>query len=679
MVKKFFIIFKIATLLCVLNSQSLSADNLNFNEDIEEAVEAYNNGNFYKAIKAYKMVADSNNLQGYLNLAVIFKDLGYYEMAIKILEKAKVKFPQDLKILTLLGRIYFLSHRIDKAIDILNKILEIEPDDLEANINLGLCYAEKGLDSEAERYYQKAILLNRDSIVAHISLADLYLRKGKIQEASEEYRKVSLIDTSILNAQKILAELLFKLGNLEDSLRLYQKIILYQPHDRLIKTRIAQIHNRLGKEFFEKERQRVTLQRKRKKVFVKPFGEISGIPLLRIGLMQRVSSVEFKCSSPFEVRRKSGHSEVFNGLKDEIYLISKSADNKIVISSKRQQKYIDNDSILIKPKEPEGTITIFNITLGEDNFWARKDDRSYRGVIEIKLDRWGIKVINIVSLEEYLYSVVPSEMPYKWPKEALKAQSIVARTVAMKKLGRHKKEGFDLCAQVHCQVYSGVEQETETTNKIVDETRGIIMVYDNKPIDALYSSNCGGHTQDNIFGSNKEIPYLKGRSDLLGEEELVFPLSPLQLEFWFKQPPQAILCRDGTNFRWIRIYSYQEIKEILDKIADFGQIQKIVITRRNRSGHVTQLKIVGSNTTYVLEKELNIRTALGNLRSSMFKVEIKKDAEGKPLQFIFYGGGFGHGVGMCQSGAKALANLGKNYKEILNHYFGKEIEFIKLY
>jgi SpoIID/LytB domain protein len=322
-----------------------------------------------------------------------------------------------------------------------------------------------------------------------------------------------------------------------------------------------------------------------------------------------------------------------------------------------------------------------------------QSDRSYRGTIEINAAKNGLTLINIVNLEEYLYSVLPSEMPANWPKEAQKAQAIAGRSEAMKKLGRHKDDGFDFCAEVHCQAYSGVEQETDQTNRAVDETRGLIIVYKNEPIDALYSSNCGGHTQDNIFGNSKEIPYLKGRPDILDEKGSNFPLPPLEFEYWLTQPPQGILCDTSeysprsctqgrgsrnSSFRWVRIYNYDEIKEMLAKFTDFGQIQKIIVTKRNKSGHVTEVKIIGSNTAYILEKELNIRSALGNLRSSMFKVETKNDYNGKPEQFIFYGGGFGHGVGMCQSGAYGLANLGKNYKEILNHYFGA-IEFKKVY
>lgn len=662
------------------------------NKNSSEGAIFYNNAKFLKAIKQFKTLADQGDIKGYLNLAVIFKDLGNYDKAVEILNKAKQKFGSDLRVLSFLARLYYLNHQIEEAIEILKRILEIRPQDLEANINLGLCYAEKGNDSEAEKYSQTAVSLSKNNIIARISLTDIYQRKEKIQEAIEEYKKVSIIDASILNVQNILGDLLFRSGNLEESLKIYRKILLREPQNILIQTRVKEINDRLGEEYLKKERQRLTFLREQKKVLIKPFPPAKDIPLVRVGLLKGQGSIEIKCLSPFEIKTKSRQIKVSTGLEDKIYLISKGVNNKIVIRGPKKENIIIDEPILIKPTRPEATITIFNVVLGKDNFWMSQNDRSYRGTIEVSVDKDGIKVINIINLEEYLYGVLPSEMPVNWPKEALKAQSIAARSEAVKKLARHKEDGYDFCAEVHCQVYRGVEQETTQTNGVVDETRGIIMVYQDKPIDALYSSNCGGHTQGNIFGSGEDLYYLQARLDSLENKNLNFPLSPLDLEYWLKTSPEGILCNTiesaqpytqgldlgNSSFRWIRLYSYEEIKEMLNRITDFGEIKKIIISQRNKSAHITQLKIIGSNTTYILKRELNIRKALGNLRSSMFKIEIKKDSNGKPKQFIFYGGGFGHGVGMCQFGAYGMAVLGKNYKEILRHYY-QGIDFKKIY
>ena len=114
------------------------------------------------------------------------------------------------------------------------------------------------------------------------------------------------------------------------------------------------------------------------------------------------------------------------------------------------------------------------------------------------------------------------------------------------------------------------------------------------------------------------------------------------------------------------------------RLGDVGRVSKIVIIKRNPSGHIAALKLIGSRSSYLIEKELNIRKSFGDLRSSMFKVEARYDRDQNPLQFVFYGGGWGHGVGMCQAGACGLANRGKTYKDILEHYF-KAAEIKKMY
>jgi len=680
--KRNLIVFITAISSCALASPEINTSHLNLEREIQEAAVVYNNAKFSQAIKSYKKMADSS-IEGYLNLAVIFKDLGHYDQAIKILNKAQALFDGEPRVLLLIGRLYYLNHQTDEAIAILKHILEIKPDDLDTHINLGLCYEDKGDDAEAQKYLEKVTSLDKNNVIARISLANLYYRKERLQEAANEYKAVSLIDASILSIQKLLGEISFRIGNLDESLKVYRKIRLVDPTDKLAAQRIDEISARLGKEYFEKERERQALQRKQKIVLVKPSPFVKKITFVRVGLINKENSFEFKCSTPFEAKTKSGQISVLSGLEGQNYSISRNPDGKIVISNQNKENVIVDEPILIKPLKPQGTITLLNVKFGKGNFWAGSSDRSYRGVIEINASQEGINAVNIVNLEEYLYSVLPSEMPANWPKEALKAQAVAARSEAINKLGRHKNEGFDFCSEVHCQVYTGVEQETEATTKAVDETRGLIMVYKGSPIDAIYSSNCGGHTQDNIFGKDQDISYLKGRLDTLENKSLNMPLSPLELEYWLKQPPKGILCDNSeysknSSFRWVRIYSAEEINEMLNKISDFGEIKKIIVFRRNSSGHVSALKITGTNSTSVLEKELSIRNALGNLRSSMFKLETKYSPNGKPQQFIFYGGGFGHGVGMCQSGAYGLANLGKDYKEILSYYY-QGIEFKKRY
>lgn len=650
-------------------------------QNFSKLASLYNKGEFSKAIKGYKQLADEGEIVGYLNLAAIFKDLGDYPRAIYVLKKARGKFVDDMRILSLMGRVYYLNGQTEQAIVAMNKVLELKPEDADAFITLGLCYEDKGDDSAAQQYFNQAISLDKNNFIARFSLVDLYYRNNRLSEALDEYKAASFIDASIVSVQKMLGEIFFRLGSIEEAYRRYQRLSLIVPQDKLVAQRLNEISLQLGKEFFEKEKEKKALLRKEKSVLVKPLPKIKNVVTVRVGILQNQNSLEFKCSTSFVVKTKDGKLIVLNGLANKNYLIVKNADGRLVISEEQNVNIIVVDeAILINPSNPQGAITIFNVQSGMNNFWSNQEDRSYRGTIEVTS---GINVVNILNLEEYLYGVVPSEMPASWPKEVLKAQAVAARSEAFKKLDRHKDEGFDFCAEVHCQSYKGIEQETQRTNEAVDETRGEVMLYRGMPVDAVYSSNCGGHTQSNIFGNAQNIPYLISRADSLSNTSLSFPLSPLEIEYWLKDPPKGILCDtledfNASNFRWVRIYSPQELNELLNKIADFGEITKIIVLKRQTSGHTSAIKVVGINTSQILEKELNIRQALGNLRSSMFKVEIQYGPDRKPKTFIFYGGGWGHGVGMCQSGAYGMAKQGRNNKDILRHYF-EGIEFKKIY
>jgi SpoIID/LytB domain protein len=649
-----------------------------------ETASKYNNALFFKAIREYKRIADNGNIEGYLNLAVIFKDLGYYEKAIFLLQKALRKYNEDLRALSFLGRMYYLNNQIDESISVLHKIMEIKPDDVDANITLGLCYKEKKEDAQAQKYFQKVISLDKNDMVARLSLADLYYSRQRLPEAIVEYKAAGVIDASIISIQKILGEIFLKMGNLQEALKIYQKIRLIEPASKVAEERVKDISLKIGAAYFQKEKEKMQLQRAGRVILVKPFSAVKNISLVRVGLIIGQDSAEFICSTPFEVKTKSGQMSVLAGSKNLKYRISRNMEGGIVISSQEGGNVIVDETVIAVPLSKEGTVTLCNVKLNKESFWPSQQDRSYRGAMEICADEKGIRVINILNLEEYLYSVVPSEMPARWPKEALKAQAVAARTESIANLGRHKKEGFDFCPEVHCCSYTGVERETEWSNQVVDETRGLAMLSEGKPVDALYSSNCGGHTQGNIFGDEETIPYLKSRVETNDEnDELGFPLSPLQLEYWIKKPDKGLLCdlseySKDSGFRWVRIYTAGELNDMLGSLADFGRVIKIIVLKRRESGHVSAIKIIGTRASYVVEKELAIRKALGNLRSSMFKVEIKYAADKFPEAFIFYGGGWGHGVGLCQTGAYGLASQGKNFKEILNHYFQK-IDFKKMY
>ncbi|MCX7661213.1 MAG: tetratricopeptide repeat protein, partial [Candidatus Omnitrophica bacterium] len=416
-----FLIKILKTILTIFLFLGISLARISYDEASDLYTKAnifYSCGEFNKAIEIYQKLIQNDNLSAYLNLAIILKDLTRYSEAIELLKSIYEKFKDRRSLLILLGRLYYLNDQIDLAINAFKKILKLNPYDWEANLNLGLCFSEKKLFLEAEKYYKISLSI-KENIIAHIELAKIFEQQGKFREAIQEYKEANKLDPSLLNIQKKIAELLFKTDELEEALRLYRRIQLGDPEDKTVQERISQISYRLGKEYFEREREKLSLLKRKKRVRVEPYSNPLGVPEIRVGLAQEINSFEFKCSGNFVIQDKYSKFNVFMGLEDRIYKISKEDNRCVVISG--PDKNIIEAPFLIVPQKPQAVITIFNLSFGKANFWATQEARSFRGTMEVELAQKGLTLINILNLEEYLYSVVPSEMPPNWPLQALKA------------------------------------------------------------------------------------------------------------------------------------------------------------------------------------------------------------------------------------------------------------------
>ncbi len=241
-------------------------------------------------------------------------------------------------------------------------------------------------------------------------------------------------------------------------------------------------------------------------------------------------------------------------------------------------------------------------------------------------------VINYLDLEDYLLSVVPSEMPSLWPLEALKAQAIAARSYALANLGKHGSAGYDLKDNTEDQVYLGVKSEADSTNEAVNSTKGLVMKYNGKPICAYFHSCSGGSTEraENVWHS--AVPYLKAVIDFDQEAPL---------------------------YNWTKNYSILQTESGLPK--DIGQVFSITILAKASSGRATYILVNGSNGSRIISGEAARKYF--NLPSTNFNVTPSETA------YIFAGKGFGHGLGLSQWGAKSLARYGYNAAQILCYYY----------
>ena len=270
------------------------------------------------------------------------------------------------------------------------------------------------------------------------------------------------------------------------------------------------------------------------------------------------------------------------------------------------------------------------------------DGRRYRGALELRHKSGGLTAVNIVPVDDYLRSVVPEEMPTDWPAEALKAQSVAARSFSLASRGRHASEGYDLCTTTHCQLYTGTAAEKTASTAAVRATRGEVLTYGGKPIEALFHTDSGGMTEnsEDVWGSH--VPYLRAVRDA---QTKTLP--------WTKTITRADLERKLAA----KGHNIGKLRSIALSPLAIGRAAK----DRTASGRVKTMTVKGTKGTATLSGT-TWRSLLG-LKSTLFDAKLTKDA------VTFTGYGSGHGLGISQWGAKRLAETGKSYADILHHYY----------
>lgn len=335
----------------------------------------------------------------------------------------------------------------------------------------------------------------------------------------------------------------------------------------------------------------------------------------------------------------------------------------------------------IKLKTEEGTFSLrlpIQITSPEDiavanvdvGFWDEdKKHLSYGGTLELGVTaEGGLEVLEHLPVEEYLKGVLPSEMPAVWPAEALKAQAVSARSEVLVNLStKHSLDLFDYCSNEHCRAYRGVNLHKASTNRVLEDTRGEILVQNNEIVPTVFSANCGGWTENNDtvwFGPPNAA--LRGTSDLA--KNMASPFASAKgIRDWLEGSSSAFCAGDKTGFRWTLRYSESEIHDMIKKSYDAGRIQQIELGERGVSGRLKWIRIHGSAETVTVKKELPIRRLFGGLPSAMFDLTVTGAAPNR--RYEIRGAGRGHGVGLCQHGAHGMALEGFTYSEILHHYF----------
>lgn len=379
-----------------------------------------------------------------------------------------------------------------------------------------------------------------------------------------------------------------------------------------------------------------------------------------------------------------------------------------VVTIDSDSKWLKSGRILITPLKENGKITIRSMK--RNGIYP-----AYQGTMEVASDENGLLLINELSIEKYLYGVVPSEMPTSYGLEALKVQAVCARSYAYKQLIANglRKYGAHVDDSASYQVYNNIPSNKDA-REAVNETAGEVLSYDGEIITAYYFSTSSGYTADatQVWNGTTDLEYLQGSLQLTKEsskaEKLYDDLSQ-QEDFtaFLKQDKYPTFDSDTPWYRWKVTMSLDKLKASIDAglgaryeanptlittkqengeylsvpVDTVGEVKSLHITKRQKSGIVTELVIKGSKATVKVESEYNIRLLLAPIFSEITRADDSKVEslsmlpsayfyiEEKDNGYSFHGGGYGHGVGMSQNGAKAMADEGYTYTEILQHYY----------
>lgn len=376
------------------------------------------------------------------------------------------------------------------------------------------------------------------------------------------------------------------------------------------------------------------------------------------------------------------------------------------------------------PQENKASFSLYDVTIGIKFHWERQETQIFSGTLKLVVEEEKITAINVLPVEDYLISVISSEMNASASPEFLKASAVISRSwlyaqiEKRKQLSNHdrgffsfsKSDGelirwydredhtiFDVCADDHCQRYQGITRASnEAVVEAVKATRGQILTSGDDICDARFSKCCGGATEEFEYcWEDKHLSYLTSIRDIAPENlSGIRPALPdltreEEAEKWIRSNPPSFCHtedeeilrqvlndydRETTDFyRWRVEYTQDELSGLIAENlkTDFGSILDLIPVERGRGGHISRLKIVGTQETLVIGKELEIRRVLSrtHLFSSAFVVDKEDLHDGIPGRFVLHGAGWGHGVGMCQIGAAVMGAKGYRYDEILKHYY----------
>ena len=396
---------------------------------------------------------------------------------------------------------------------------------------------------------------------------------------------------------------------------------------------------------------------------------------ITVGILS-AKEVHFRLDTPYYINGTSAEGEQIAVAQENGILWQGQLSNEITALPQRGSG--------------EGAFRLYNVTIGKQFHWERQQVQVFTGTLRLVWHEGRIVVINELPLEDYLVSVISSEMKNTCSLEFLKASAVISRSWLLAQLthkthksyetqethnpqeelirwwDREDHDLFDVCADDHCQRYQGITVACNpNVQQAVNETCGQVLMSDGEICDARFGKCCGGQTNEFQYcWQNIRKPYLSSVADPFcntsDREVLSQVLNDYDLE-------------TQNFYRWQVRFTQERLRELIERNLGmkFGDILNLEPLEAGPAGHISRLRIVGSARTYIIGKELMIRKTLStsHLLSSAFTVSLEDIQNNVPQTIILNGKGWGHGVGMCQIGAAVMGHQGYSYQEILQHYY----------
>mgnify|MGYP001571684089 FL=1 len=652
---------------------------------IERGHSYYYSGDYQKSFASYESAVkiSTTSFSAWVNGAAVLEETGEPLKAVKWYAKAAALSPADAHVLNALGWAQFRAGDLKSAAGSFDRVLARQPDNPYALFGMGRVALADKRPREALPFLQRTVQSSPLLNLTYFFLGKTYESLDDPSRTIEAYRQGVNADSYFMEGRDALGRAYLRNRSFNEAWRQFSRILIAEPRNQRIRAALDKLRPLLARKTAEP----VTGLHLPAPYLVPSDPGGKSVPSLRVGVgttgMGKVrarESVGLSATTPYTVLNGKTGAKLGSGQADEFWQVKVKRVKKqlrLELTDPKGRKSMLKDPVVVQSDSPSTGLVglIENIYGGPTR--AVYADRLMRGQVEVALFKKTLRVVNILDLESYTHGVVGAEMPIRSPVEALKAQAVVARSHALFiKLvtRRHRHEGFDVCDEQHCQVYGGVRAESARSRAVVEGTRGRIVTYKGKVAHVIYSSNCGGYTQSGRDLTRwGDVPYWNGVPDGpdLGER----PHSPWQLRDWLTTFPQAY-CKPSSyvhpaHFRWTRIVSFKDLEEKVSRKYKVGKLRWLRPLRRSLSGNVNALLIQGAKKSVKIDDEMAIRGLLGigSIRSTLFVFDTEYGPGMKPESFVFHGGGWGHAVGLCQSGAMGRAEAGQTFEEIIKAYF----------